>query len=49
MELTSEQTAQFNRDGYIIFPELLNSKEIKILQSEVDRVSQIESEMVVRE
>ena len=49
MELTSEQLTQFNRDGYIIFPELLNPKEIKILQSEVDRVSQIESEMVIRE
>ena len=49
MELTSEQLTQFNRDGYIIFPELFNSKEIKILQSEVDRVSQIKSEMVIRE
>ena len=49
MELSSKQIEQFNKDGYIIFPELFTSDEIEIFKNEVDRVSKIRSEMVVRE
>ena len=49
MELSSKQIEQFNKDGYIIFPELFTSDEIEIFKKEVDRVSKIRSEMVVRE
>ena len=49
MELSSKQIEQFNKDGYIIFPELFTSDEIDIFKNEVDRVSKIRSEMVVRE
>ena len=30
MELSSKQIEQFNKDGYIIFPELFTSDEIDI-------------------
>ena len=46
MELSSKQIEQFNKDGYIIFPELFTSDEIDIFKNEVDRVSKIRSEMV---
>ena len=49
MELSSKQIEQFNKDGYIIFPELFTSDEIEIFKNEVDRVSKIRSEMVIRE
>ena len=48
MELSSKQIEQFNKDGYIIFTELFTSDEIEIFNNEVDRVSKIRSEMVVR-
>ena len=49
MELTPEQVAQFDRDGYLLFPNLFNEDEVDILRGETDRVSKIQSEMVVRE
>lgn len=49
MELTAEQIDRYDRDGYLIFPELFSAEEVGILQQEVDRVSQLRSEMVVRE
>jgi ectoine hydroxylase len=49
MELTPEQVAQYDRDGYLIFPELFSAEEIDILTREVERLSRIKSELVVRE
>ena len=49
MELTAEQVAQYERDGFIIFPDLFSAEEVAVLRSEVERVSRIDSEMVVRE
>ena len=49
MELSQKQITQYDRDGFLIFPELFNKEEVRILQHEVDRVSEINSEMVVRE
>ena len=49
MELTPEQVKQFDRDGFLLFPNLFSEEEVGILRQETDRVSQIRSEMVVRE
>lgn len=49
MKLTAEQLAQYDRDGYLHFEELLSADEVAALRREVARVSQIETEMVVRE
>ena len=49
MELTPEQVKQFDRDGFLLFPNLFSGDEVGILRQETDRVSQIRSEMVVRE
>ena len=49
MELSPEQVAQFNRDGFLLFPNLFNEEEVEVLRRETDRVSKINSEMVVRE
>ena len=49
MELNAEQVAQYERDGFLVFPELFSAKEVAVLRSEVERVSRIDSEMVVRE
>ena len=49
MELSPEQVTQFNRDGFLLFPNLFNEEEVDVLRRETDRVSKINSEMVVRE
>lgn len=49
MELTPEQVAQFDRDGYLIFPELFSAAEVDVLHREVERVSQVDSDCIFRE
>jgi ectoine hydroxylase len=49
MKLSRDQIAQYHRDGYLHFPELFSPAEVEALRREVDRVSRIDSEMVVRE
>jgi ectoine hydroxylase len=38
MKLSSEQVAQFDRDGYLFFPSLFTAAEIKVLTDEVPRL-----------
>lgn len=49
MELSSEQVIQYDRDGFLIFPDLFSEEEVNILRQETNRISKIKSEMVVRE
>ncbi len=49
MELTAAQRAQFDRDGYLIFPNLFSAAEIAVLRQEVARLADIHAEEVVRE
>ena len=35
MKLTDEQLAQYQRDGFLVFPNLLNEAEVAVLQSDV--------------
>ncbi len=49
MKLSPDQLAQYERDGFLIFPDLLDADEVAILRHEVARVSQIEHESVFRE
>src|SRR5690349_2967115 len=49
MKLTQAQRDQYDRDGFLVFPDLFSPEEVAILRREVARVSAIESEMVVRE
>ena len=49
MKLSASQIQQFNRDGYLLFPELFSQAEIDVLKAEADRVAQIEDECVARE
>ena len=49
MKLTAEQRAQFERDGFLIFPELFSRDEVALLRREVERVAMVETDAVVRE
>lgn len=49
MKLTAEQRAQYERDGYLVFPNLVAADEIDLLKSELARVGDIRDERVVRE
>ncbi len=49
MELTAEQRARYEEDGFLIFPELFSPEEVAGLRGEVERVSKIESKCIVRE
>ena len=49
MELTAAQRAQFDRDGFLIFPNLFSTAEVAVLRQEVARLAEIRAEEVVRE
>lgn len=49
MLLTPDQLAQYERDGFLVFPGLFSRQEIAVLRREVARLAGIESEEVVRE
>ena len=49
MRLTPEQAARFERDGYLIFPQLFSRAEIAVLRRETVRLAQVETETVIRE
>ena len=49
MELTTQQLEQFDRDGFLVFPDLFSRNEIAVLRREVARLSGVQSEEVVRE
>ncbi|HLG89349.1 MAG TPA: phytanoyl-CoA dioxygenase family protein [Alphaproteobacteria bacterium] len=49
MRLTAEQRARYERDGYLIFPNLIGADEIGLLKRELDRVGEIHDPRVVRE
>jgi ectoine hydroxylase len=49
MQLSAQQLEQFERDGFLVFPDLFDRNEIAVLRREVARLSQVESEEVVRE
>ena len=49
MQLTPQQLEQFDRDGYLVFPELFSREEVATLRREVSRLSTVEAEEVVRE
>jgi len=49
MELTPAQLAQFDRDGFLIFPDLFNSAEVAALRQEVSRLSKVDAPEVIRE
>ncbi len=49
MELNEKQIARFQRDGYLIFPELFSKAEIGVLRAETARLSALETETVIRE
>ena len=49
MELSNAQQAQFEHDGFLIFPELFAPAEIAVLRQEVARLSRINTDEVFRE
>lgn len=49
MELTPRQLEQFDRDGFLVFPNLFSPSEVAVLRQEVGRLSRVDSEEVVRE
>lgn len=49
MKLTSEQLQAYDRDGFLVFPNLISPEEVALLKSELARVGDIKDERVVRE
>ena len=49
VRLTPDQIAQYDRDGYLVFPELFSPAEVAILRREAARVALVEADAVVRE
>jgi ectoine hydroxylase len=49
MDLTLEQRAQFDRDGYLIFDELFSPAEVEVLRQETERLKGVESDGIFRE
>lgn len=49
MELTAAQRAAYERDGFLVFPDLFSRAELAVLRQEVARLENIHAEEVVRE
>ena len=49
MDLEAQQLAQFERDGYLLFPGLFSKAEIAVLRAETARLAKIEADTVIRE
>jgi ectoine hydroxylase len=49
MKLSAEQLAQYDRDGFLVFPDLIAADEVAVLKQELARVGDIPDERVVRE
>jgi len=49
MKLTSEQIEAFDRDGYLVLPNLLDADEVALLRGELARVSHVVDERIMRE
>jgi ectoine hydroxylase len=49
MKLTADQLAQYDRDGFLVFPNLIAADEVALLKRELARVGDVEDERVVRE
>ena len=49
MELSARQLEQFDRDGFLVFPDLFSRNEVAVLRREVARLSQVKGDEVVRE
>ncbi len=49
VQLSNEQVAAFERDGFLIFPGLFSAAEVDLLHREAARVSRVDAECVFRE
>jgi ectoine hydroxylase len=49
MHLTAQQVAQFERDGFLVFPGLFSPAEIGALRAETARLSEVDADTVIRE
>jgi ectoine hydroxylase len=49
MKLTAEQIETFERDGFLVFPNLLSANEVAMLHGELARVSTVVDERIMRE
>ncbi len=49
MRMTDAQFAQYQRDGFVIFPSLFSKVETAVLRAETARLSSVEADTVVRE
>ena len=49
MRLTQEQIDRYDRDGFLVFPDLFSAAEVAALRAEVGRVSRLDAEGIVRE
>ena len=49
MKLSTAEMERYQRDGFLLFPELFSAQEISLLRDEVERVSRIEAQGIFRE
>ncbi len=49
MKLTKTQIEQYDREGYLVLPDLLSQAEIDALRREVERGAKVESDGIFRE
>ncbi len=49
MKLTAAQRTQYERDGFLIFPNMFSAAEVAVMRQEVERLSEVQAEEVVRE
>jgi len=46
--MSAEQLAQYQRDGFIVFPNLFSRAEVDLLRAETARLSEVKADTVIR-
>ena len=49
MQLSADQFAQFDQDGFLLFPGLLTDNEIAAMRDEIERLMLFEDDCIIRE
>jgi ectoine hydroxylase len=49
MQLTKDQLASYERDGFLVLPEVFSPREVEAMKSDLKRIQQIDTDHLVRE
>ena len=49
MELSKDQLASYERDGFLVLPELFSVREVDAMKADLERIQKVDTDHLVRE